>query len=88
MASAARQLWRRAKLQVADDVRARMDGDIAELQGRLDAIERRLEKLEEGIASIRDTLSAQVDMENESDELLGRLLGRIEGRIEQLELKS
>ena len=88
MASAARQLWRRAKLQVADDVRARMDGDIAELQGRLDAIDRRLEKLEQGIASIRDTLSAQVDMENESDELLGRLLGRIEGRIEQLELKS
>jgi chromosome segregation ATPase len=88
VASAARQLWRRAKLQVADDVRARMDGDIAELQGRLDAIDRRLEKLEEGIASIRDTLSAQVDMENESDELLGRLLGRIEGRIEQLELKS
>jgi chromosome segregation ATPase len=88
VASAARQLWRRAKLQVADDVRARMDGDIAELQGRLDAIDRRLEKLEQGIASIRDTLSAQVDMENESDELLGRLLGRIEGRIEQLELKS
>lgn len=88
MPSAARQVWRRAKLQVADDVRTRLDSDLVELRGRLEAIEQRLERLEEGIASIKDTLSAQVDMENESDELLGRLLGRIEGRIEQLELKS
>jgi archaellum component FlaC len=88
VASAPRQLWRRAKLQVADDVRARLDSDLGELRGRLEAIEDRLAKLEAGVASIKDMLSAQVDMENESDELLGRLLGRIEGRIEQLELKS
>ena len=88
MPSAARQLWRRAKLQVADDVRTRLEDDITELRDRLAAIERRLEQIEEGIDSIKDTLSAQVDMENESDELLGRLLGRLAGRIEQLEPKS
>jgi hypothetical protein len=81
----ARQLWRRAKLQVADDVHTRFDSDLAEVRERLAAIERRLDGLEEAIASIRDTLGAQVDMENESDELLGRLLGRLTARIEQLE---
>jgi hypothetical protein len=83
----ARQLWRRAKLQVADDVRTRLDGDISELRERLGGIERRLDGLEELISSVKDTLEALVDMENESDELIGRLLGRLTGRIEQLELR-
>jgi chromosome segregation ATPase len=85
--SPAKQLWRRAKLQVADDVRTRLDGDLSELRERLSAIERRLDRLEELVASIKDTLEAQVDMENESDELIGRLLSRLTGRIEQLELR-
>jgi chromosome segregation ATPase len=83
----ARQLWRRAKLQVADDVRTRLDTDLSELRERLSAIERRLDGLEQAVAKIADTLEAQVDMENESDELLGRLLGRLAGRIEQLETR-
>jgi prefoldin subunit 5 len=83
----ARQLWRRAKLQVADDVRTRLEADLTELRERLSSIERRLDGLEETIAKVADTLEAQVDMENESDELLGRLLGRLAGRIEQLELR-
>lgn len=85
MPSAARQLWRRAKLQVADDVRTRLDGDLADIRDRLTALELRLETIEGSLASIRDTLGAQVDTQNESDELLGRLLGRLTGRIEELE---
>lgn len=72
---------------MADDVRTRLDADLEELRERLSSIERRLDGLEETIAKVADTLEAQVDMENESDELLGRLLGRIAGRIEQLELR-
>lgn len=87
MPDPARQLWRRAKLQVADDVRTRLEADLTELRERLSSIERRLDGLEETIAKVADTLEAQVDMENESDELLGRLLGRLAGRIEQLELR-
>lgn len=87
MTTPARQLWRRAKLQVADDVRTRLDGDISELRDRLGGIERRLDGLEELLSSIKDTLGALVDMENESDELIGRQLGRLTGRIEQLELR-
>lgn len=87
MPDPARQLWRRAKLQVADDVRTRLEADLTDLRERLSSIERRLDGLEETIAKVADTLEAQVDMENESDELLGRLLGRLAGRIEQLELR-
>ena len=87
MPSAARQLWRRAKLQVADDVRTRLDGDLTEIRERLAGLERRLEVIEEALDSIRDTLGAHVDTQNESDELLGRLLGRLTGRIEELEAR-
>jgi chromosome segregation ATPase len=83
----ARQLWRRAKLQVADDVRTRFEADLSELRERLGGLERRLDGLEELMSSVKDTLESLVDMENESDELIGRLLGRLTGRIEQLELR-
>jgi hypothetical protein len=73
-------------LQVADDVRTRLEGDIAELEGRLAAIEARLDEMNATLAIIQDGIETQVDMYTESNELIGRLLGRLAGALESLEL--
>jgi hypothetical protein len=82
----ARKIWRRAKLQVADDVRTRLDGDIVDLHKRLDAIEAQLAGLHETLGIVRDAIDAQVDMETESNELLGRMLSRLAGSLERLDV--
>lgn len=84
MGSPARQVWRRAKLQVADDVRTRLEGDLAALVERLEAIEVRLDALSETLGVVRDAVAAQVDTQNESNELLGRMLSRLAGALESL----
>lgn len=84
MVTPARKIWRRAKLQVADDVRTRLDGDIVDLHKRLDAIEGQLAGLNETLGIVRDAIDAQVDMETESNELLGRMLSRLAGSLERL----
>lgn len=58
---------------------------VDEVEGRLAAIEERLERIDENVQGFCDTLGAQIDMQVETSELLGRLLGRLAGRIEELE---
>lgn len=96
MTSAARRLWRRAKLQVADDVHTRLEPDLDTLDERLRALEKvaaevldalvgEVGSLKCDVAELRDALAAQLDMENESNELIGRLLVRLSARVEDLE---
>lgn len=58
---------------------------VDEVEERLEAIEERLERIDENVQAFCYTLGAQIDMQVETSELLGRLLGRLAGRIEELE---
>jgi hypothetical protein len=89
-------LWRRAKQGVADEVRASFEPDLVALTERLAALERAVAEvlealagevgsLKSDVAAVSDALAAQLDMENESSELLGRLLVRLTARVEELE---
>jgi tetrahydromethanopterin S-methyltransferase subunit G len=61
------------------------DDFVDEVEERLAEIERRLERIDENVQAFCYTLGAQIDMQVETAELLGRLLGRLTGRIEELE---
>ncbi len=101
MTSIARPLWRRAKMQVADDVRSRLADDLSDTRARLEDLQRQCTALTESMATLlaevgsirqdasdlRSALATQLDAENESNELIGRLLARLGTRVDVLEAK-
>ncbi|HEV2361590.1 MAG TPA: hypothetical protein VGS21_07800 [Acidimicrobiales bacterium] len=101
-----KSVWRRAKLQVADDVRTRLEPDFTVTADRISALEQRvadlthqvavlveaisalrpfMESTDEGVQAIGRALAAQLDTENESNELIGRLFERMAARVENVE---
>lgn len=81
MASAPRAAWQRIRTSLAQQVIATMEGQLNELAARLDGVELRLRELKE-------LAEAQVEVENQSIELLGRLLRSVTGRIDELEERA
>jgi hypothetical protein len=96
MTSSGRRLWRRAKRGIADEVHARFEPDRDAFAERLSALEKAVAdvldalsgevgSLKCDVTALREALAAQLDMENESSELIGRLLVRLAARVEDLE---
>lgn len=52
---------------------------------RLDAIEQHLASIEDQLLALREMAETQMDVDNQSTELLGRLLRSATDRIEDLE---
>ena len=95
MPSVARSGWRRAKSSIADEVAARMEGHAAreqEILRQLTDVFKEIVRLSEEVsqlsrrvADLAATVSVQVDVDNQSTELLGRLLAQARARLDALE---
>lgn len=88
MASPPRAAWRRIKMSVASQVSAEMAPALDEQRARLDAVEAQLAALTEQIRDLRQIAGVQVDVTNESTELLGRLIRSATSRIDLLEARA
>ncbi|MHB8243800.1 MAG: hypothetical protein ACYDGN_00410 [Acidimicrobiales bacterium] len=96
MASASRAAWRRIKRsiagQVAADVAPLVEVQTRDVAARLAAVDAQLEAMRAQLAAMADQMhdlreiaGTQVDIENQSTELLGRLLRSATSRIDELE---
>lgn len=81
----ARPAWRRTTTGLARKAAAGVVGRFRALDERLDAIERRLADMDAQLRELREIAETQVDVENQSTELLGRLLRGATSRIDALE---
>jgi ABC-type transporter Mla subunit MlaD len=92
VASPQRAIWRRLKTSLAHQVSAEvapaLDEKTAELRARLDAVEAQLATLSEQVRDLRQIAGTQVDVTNESTELLGRLIRSASSRIDELEERA
>ena len=92
MASAPRAAWRRIKTslagQVSSEVTPVIDEHTAELRVRLEAVEAQLVLLGEQVRDLRQIAGTQVDIANQSTELLGRLIRSAMSRIDDLEERT
>lgn len=82
---AARPGLRRTTTGLARKAAATLLGHQRSVDERLDAIERHLATIEAQVRELREIAETQVDVENQSTELLGRLLRAATDRIEDLE---
>ena len=92
MASTGRRSWRQVKTGVARELRARVApplgeliARIAELQDATAAISGSLAVLRREMAELSDIVAVQVDVGNQTTELLGRLLATTSDRLDLLE---
>jgi ABC-type transporter Mla subunit MlaD len=85
--SATAQLQTQLQSMLAAEVRS-LDQRLEIIDDKLHAIEARLEALAEQARDLRDIAGTQVDIENQTSELFGRLLRSATTRIEELEERS
>lgn len=92
MASAPHTAWRRIRTsvatQVTKDIVPLLDERTTSLHARLDGLEAGMRQIEERLRDLREIASTQVDIENQSSELVGRLLRSATDRIEELEERT
>ena len=81
----ARPGLRRATTALARKAASSLLGHQRAVDERLDVIERHLAAIEAQVRELREIAETQVDVENQSTELLGRLLRQATDRIEDLE---
>lgn len=84
----ARPAWRRTTTGLARKAAASFIGHQRAVDERLDAIERHLASIDDQLRELREIAETQVDVENQSTELLGRLLRAATDRIEHLEERA
>lgn len=83
--STARAGWRGTTTRLARRAASSIVGHQRSVDARLDAIEQQLASIDGQLRELREIAGAQVDVENQSTELLGRLLRAATSRIEDLE---
>jgi tetrahydromethanopterin S-methyltransferase subunit G len=92
VASASRAAWRRMTAsiarQVVDEVAPHIDQHMTSVHARLDALETEVATLIGEVRELRSIAGTQVDVENQSTELLGRLLRSATDRIDELEERA
>jgi hypothetical protein len=86
--STGRAAWRRTTTRLARKAAGSIVGHQRSVDARLDAIERHLARIDGQLQELREIAAAQVDVENQSTELLGRLLRAATSRIEDLEERA
>jgi hypothetical protein len=80
--------WRRTTTGIARRAASTIVGHQRSVDQRLDAIERRLADIDGQLRELREIAETQVDVENQSTELLGRLLRAATSRIDVLEERA
>jgi uncharacterized protein (UPF0335 family) len=92
VASAPRAAWRRIRTSLASQVSSDLEPVVREqigaVRAHLEAIEGTIAALGDQVKELREIAGAQVEAENQSSELLGRLLRAATSRIEQLEERA
>ncbi|MGO9910279.1 MAG: hypothetical protein ACLPQS_03835 [Acidimicrobiales bacterium] len=88
MASPPRAAWRRIKMSLASQVAAEVAPTLDEQRARLEAVEAQLAALTEQVRELHRIAGIQVDVANESTELLGRLIRSSSSRIDLLEERA
>lgn len=92
LASASHGTWRQIKRTLGRPVAAAMAPAISsgttELHERLNSVDAQLRSLLEEVRELRSIADAQVDVDNQSTELLGRLLRSLASRVEELEERA
>ena len=86
--STARSGWRETTTRLARRAAGSIVGHQRSVDARLDAIEEHLASIEAQLRELREMAGTQVDVENQSTELLGRLLRAATDRIEDLEERA
>lgn len=92
MASTGRRSWRQAKISLAREAKARVARPIVDIRDRVSelqdataAISGSLAVLRREMAELSDIVAVQVDVGNQTTELLGRLLASTSDRLDVLE---
>lgn len=83
--STARSGWRETTTRLARRAASSIVGHQRSVDARLEAVERHLASIDAQLRELREIAATQVDVENQSTELLGRLLRAATSRIEDLE---
>ena len=92
MASTGRRSWRQAKISLATEAKARVARPIVDIRDRVSelqdataAISGSLAVLRREMAELSDVVAVQVEVGNQTTELLGRLLASTSDRLDLLE---
>lgn len=84
-ASTVRAGWRGTTTRLARRAAGSIVGHQRSVDARLDAIEQQLARIDGQLRELREIAGTQVDVENQSTELLGRLLRAATSRIDDIE---